>query len=116
MNGLPQLLCCTLLLALPLTATAEPSPGYSKRFPAKWLETSGEIRLDTICYNYPESSYMYRMCRQEAGNTLRSRCQRYRAVQQADPNDAHYQELTEKYCRAARLYRPFPQLEPNGQQ
>ncbi|ULG69638.1 hypothetical protein [Marinobacterium sediminicola] len=100
-------------------ALATTTPGYGKRFPAKWLERSGEILLDTICYNYPADSYMYRLCREEAVHTLNARCQRYEAVAQHSPDSNHYLELADKYCVAARLYRPFPEQAPldnnNGQ-
>ncbi len=119
MNGFYRQACGLLLLALPLTCAAEPTPGYSKRFPAKWLERDGRIQLGTLCYNYPESSYMYHLCRQEAANTLQARCQRYQAVLQRDPDAIHYRELADKYCHAARNYHPFPQQESpdnnNGQ-
>ncbi len=108
MTGLYRQACGLLLLALPLTCAAEPTPGYSKRFPAKWLEQDGTIQLNTVCYNYPENSYMYRMCRNEAVNTLQTRCQRYQAVAQRMPDNSHYLELADKYCTAAHLYSPLP--------
>ncbi len=114
MNGLYRLVCCLVPLLLPLPGAAEPTPGYSKRFPAKWLEHDGRIHLGTVCYNYPENSYMYRMCRNEAANTLQTRCQRYQGVSQSTPDSVHYRELADKYCTAARLYRPFPgRTHPN---
>lgn len=96
------------LLLLPALACAAPELNYAKRFPAQWLERDGQIRLDTVCYNYPQTSYMYRLCRQEAVNTFTNRCQRYRAVHQQHPDDDHYRALADKYCRAAADYRPLP--------
>ncbi|MBA4503458.1 hypothetical protein [Marinobacterium marinum] len=111
MKALLSLLCCTLLLAMSAGASTGSHLGYGKRFPARWLEHENQIRLDTVCYNYPESSYMYHFCRQEAGKTLATRCQRYRNAQQRQPDNSHYLKLTEKYCTAARLYQPFPSRE-----
>jgi hypothetical protein len=111
MNALFRWICCTLLFALPLSGMAEPSPGYGKRFPAQWLERDGEINLASICYNYPQQSYMYRLCRQEAGKTLEIRCQRYQAVLQHNPDNDHYRKLAAKYCSAARDYGPIAAQE-----
>ena len=103
-SGRRFLLAAVLLLLSPLTAAAETGLGYAKRFPAKWLEQDGLIRLETVCYNYPASSYMYRLCRSEAATTLNARCQRYRTTLERLPDNAHYRKLTDKYCTAARNY------------
>jgi len=93
------------------TASAEASEGYRKRFPAQWLERQGEIRLDTICYNYPGNSYMYRLCRQQAAQTLQQRCSRYRALAEVNTGAtrAHHQRMADKYCRASEHYQPLPE-------
>jgi len=103
----------TLTMALLVTgvtasATTDMVENYRKRFPARWLEQNGTIHVDTICYNYPESSYMYRLCREQAAHTLSHRCDRYRALAEAATEDtrAHYQQLADKYCTASQDYQP----------
>jgi hypothetical protein len=108
-----ELLTATLMLALLDTGTAaiassEAEANYRKRFPAQWLEREGEIRLDTICYNYPDGSYMYRLCRQQAAQTLQGRCSRYQALLNTYSGDTgtHYRRLADKYCTASEQYQP----------
>jgi hypothetical protein len=108
-----ELLTATLVLALLGTGTtaiasSEAEANYRKRFPAQWLEREGAIRLDTICYNYPDSSYMYRLCRQQAAQTLKSRCSRYQALLNTYSGDtgAHYRRMADKYCTASEQYQP----------
>ncbi|MBV0932449.1 hypothetical protein [Marinobacterium weihaiense] len=98
-------LLCLLLLS-PTLPASEALDEYAKRFPAKWLERNGTIRLDTLCYNYPGDSYMYRLCRQQAANTFVDRCQRYEAALTRQPDSRHYRRLASKYCTAARQYAP----------
>jgi len=100
----------TALLVTSVTASATTNvvENYRKRFPARWLEHDNTIRVDTICFNYPESSYMYRLCREQAVQTLSHRCDRYRALAEAATEDtrAHYQQLADKYCTASQDYQP----------
>ena len=103
----------TLLAALPgistvATATAPFTDNYSRRFPAQWLERNGEIQLDSLCYNYPSDSHMYRFCREQAVQTLQGRCTRYRALTNEHTGDTkiHYQRLAHKYCTAKERYTP----------
>ena len=104
----------TALLSISTAATASTASeeSYRKRFPAQWLERNGEIRLETICYNYPDSSYMYRLCREQAAHTLRARCSRYRALTDTYSGDtrSHYLHMVQKYCTASEQY----QSEVNG--
>lgn len=100
----------TALLSAGLTASAgaDSLENYRKRFPARWLEHEGVIHVDTVCYNYPESSYMYRLCREQAAETLSRRCDRYRALAETSSEDTrpHYQRLADKYCTASEHYQP----------
>lgn len=99
------LTCLFALLPSPLTVA---ETEYGKRFPAKWLEHAGRIRLDTICYNYPEQSYMYPLCRLQTVTRLEQRCTRYRSgMQQASELRVreHFRTLADKYCIAGEEYR-----------
>jgi hypothetical protein len=111
-----ELMIATLMTALlsistAATASTASEESYRKRFPAQWLERQGEIRLDTICYNYPGNSYMYRLCRQQAAQTLQQRCSRYRALAEVNTGAtrAHHQRMADKYCRASEHYQPLPE-------
>lgn len=99
----------TMLLGVSTSvpASSEAEANYRKRFPAQWLEREGEIRLGTVCYNYPDNSYMYRLCRQQAAQTLQSRCSRYSALLDTYSGDtrAHYARMAHKYCTASEHYR-----------
>ena len=97
-----------LVSSIPAQASVDALENYRKRFPARWLENNGSIRLDTICYNYPESSYMYRLCREQAADTLSQRCDRYRALAETASGDSrvYYQRLAQKYCTASQHYQP----------
>jgi len=90
-----------------VNASSEADANYRKRFPAQWLERDGEIRLDTVCYNYPGNSYMYRLCREQAAQTLQSRCNRYSALLDTYSGDAqvHYARMAHKYCTASEHYQ-----------
>lgn len=105
----------TALLGISTTATASSASeeNYRKRFPAQWLERNGEIRLETVCYNYPGNSYMYRLCREQAAQTLQARCSRYRALTDTYTGDtqAHYLRMEHKYCTASEHYQPLPETE-----
>jgi len=107
-----------LLLILPgllLSLNASAGSEYGKRFPARWLEHEGRIRLDTVCYNYPQQSYMYPLCRLQAVTRLEKRCTRYRtSLQQATEFQVreHFRVLTDKYCSASEEYRHL--LVQNG--
>lgn len=93
------------LLALSPALSADTD--YTKRFPPKWLEHNGQIRPETLCYNYPEKSHMYPLCRLQAIEYLQQRCLRYSSMLGKSDTSAtrrHYNRLSSKYCTASEQY------------
>jgi len=90
-----------LFSLVPLTGA-----GASKKAPIRWIESNGEIVLDSVCDEFAYGSIDYRNCRAAAKRLFEERCREYQ--QSADKTGGALREKNQQkrdmFCTASSQF------------
>lgn len=100
-HSLVFVIALLLLLVSPLSEAAKP-----KKKTLRWIESEGEIVLDSVCEEFAYGSLDYRQCRTATKRLFEIRCREYgEAAEHAGGalREAH-QQKRDMYCTAASQF------------
>ena len=73
----------------------------------QWKERDNRIIHDSVCFNHPHGSIVYRRCKANAKTHFQEKCAEYREKFKSlpYPKRLEYRGLKDKFCYAARNYK-----------